>query len=291
MAGEVSPDNTAEVEAPENCPACGSRLIRDGVHLFCENSLSCKPQLIKSIVHYAGREAMNIEGFSERTAEQLFEKLEIREISDLYNLTGQDLLGLEKFQEKKTLNLLEAIERSKDSTLDSFIYALGIPHVGKKTARDLADRFQSLDTLMQASREELLEVPDIGEIVADSIVSFFRDDKIRDSISRLLAAGVRPRYDRRPAGDNPFSGKTVVVTGSLSRYSRPEIEQLLAGLGAKVSGSVGRKTDYVIVGENPGSKYDKAKEIVASNADAALRIISEEEFQEMLSSAGDLLSP
>ena len=282
-----NPEGTAEINAPAFCPACASHLIRDGVHLFCENTLSCKPQMVKSIVHFAGREAMNIEGFSEKTAEQLFEKLELRELSDLYHLTRQDLLGLEKFKEKKTLNLLTAIEKSKDSALDSFFFALGIPHVGKKTARDLADRFQSLAALMQASREELLEVPDVGEIVADSIISFFGDEKIRDSIGKLLAAGVRPRYDGGTVGDNPFLGKTVVVTGSLQRYSRPEIEQVLASLGAKVSGSVSKKTDYVVVGENPGSKYDKAREILAAQRETVMRIISEDEFLEMMSGYQD----
>jgi len=279
---ETSREETREIEAPAYCPACGSHLIKDGVHLFCENSLSCKPQMVKSIVHYASREAMNIEGFSERTAEQLFEKLDIREISDLYNLTEQDLLGLEKFKEKKTQNLLEAIEKSKSCTLDSFIYALGIPHVGKKTARDLADRFKSLEELQQASREELLEIPDIGEIVADSITGFFSDEKIRESVRKLLAAGVMPRYHKQTVSGNPFYEKTVVVTGSLRQYSRSEIEQLLSDLGAKVSGSVSKKTDYVIVGENPGSKYDKAKALIESGGETALQLLTEEEFNRML---------
>lgn len=282
VAGETSPENTAEVEAPENCPACGSQLVRDGVHFFCENSLSCKPQLIKSIVHYAGREAMNIEGFSEKTAEQLFEELDLREIADLYNLTGRDLMGLEKFKEKKTSNLLEAIEKSKNCSLDSFVFALGIPHVGKKTARDLAERFQALDKLMAASREELLEIPDIGEIVADSITVFFRDEKIRESINKLLASGVKPVFEVKAVGNNPFSGKNVVVTGSLQRYSRTQIEQLLSDLGARVSGSVGRKTDYVIAGENPGSKYAKAQALLASGEDTSLQIITEEELDRLL---------
>ncbi len=274
--------DTVEITAPASCPACGSHLIQDGVHLFCENSLSCKPQMVKSIVHFASREAMNIEGFSEKTAEQLFETLDIREISDLYSLMKEELLGLEKFQEKKAQNLLTALEKSKDCTLDSFIFALGIPNVGKKTARDLAARFRSLERVMQASTDELLAVPDIGGIVADSIITFFEDEKIQSSIARLLSVGVKPQHQAGLVNENQFRDKTVVVTGTLEKYSRPEIEKLLADMGAKVSGSVSKKTDYVIAGENAGSKLDKAQEILASGVETTLRILSEAEFEKML---------
>ncbi len=270
------------IEPPRQCPSCGSVLVQDGVHLFCENSLSCKPQLVKSIVHFASRDAMNIEGFSEKTAEQLFEKLDIREISDLYHLNKDELLSLEKFKAKKTENLLTAIEKSKTCNLEAFIYALGIPNVGKKTAQDLARAFGSLETVREAAREELLEIPDIGEIVADSILAFFQDDKIQHSIERLLAAGVKPEQKRVQDLDNPFRDKTVVVTGVLQNYGRTEIEKLLTDLGANVSGSVGKKTDYVLAGENPGSKLTKAKVILESSPETNLRIITEEEFHELL---------
>lgn len=279
---EESLENSREIEAPVSCPACGAELVQNGVHLFCENTLSCKPQLVKSIVHFAGRNGMNIEGFNEKTAEQLFEKLDIREISDLYQLTIEDLLKLEKFKEKKAQNLIAALEKSKNCTLEAFINALGIPNVGIKTAGDLARHFGSLEGIMNASREELLAIPDIGEIVALSILGFFRDEKIIKSIQSLLDKGVKPVHQAVAAGYNPFSNKTVVVTGTLKEYTRGEIEKLLKDLGANVSSSVSKKTDYVIYGENAGSKLDKAREILAANPDSSLRIIGEEEFQKLM---------
>lgn len=279
---EDSLKETQEIKAPTHCPDCGAELIRDGVHLFCENSLSCKPQLIKSIVHYASRDAMNIEGFSEKTAQQLFEELDIREISDLYGLEKESLLKLDKFKDKKAENLMNAIEQSKNSTLDAFIYALGIPNVGKKTAQDLAHTFNSLEKLKQADKEELLKIQDVGEIVADSIIKFFSDEKIQESIESLLRAGVKPIYEEKSMGENPFRDKTVVVTGTMKQYSRSEIEKLLTDLGAKVSGSVSKKTHYVIAGENAGSKLDKAKEIIDKGQSTELKIVSEEEMLDLL---------
>ncbi|MGI6145606.1 MAG: NAD-dependent DNA ligase LigA [Clostridia bacterium] len=269
-----------EIEVPEVCPACGAKLVREGVHFFCENSLSCKPQLVKSLVHFASRDALNIEGFSEKTAEQLFEKLDIRELSDLYTLTEEDLLSLEKFKKKKTENLLKAIEKSKTCTLSAFIYALGIPNVGKKTALDLANNFASLEALMKADKDELLKIPDIGEIVAGSIVSFFADEKIKESIEKLLQVGVKPHFQGSEVKANPFSGKTVVVTGTLQKYTRGEIEKLLIDLGANVSSSVSKKTDYVLVGENAGSKLAKAQALVEKGG-TNLRILTEDEFEDL----------
>jgi DNA ligase (NAD+) len=236
---------------------------------------------VKSIVHFASRDALNIEGFSEKTAEQLFEKLDLREISDLYRLKREELLGLEKFKEKKTDNLLAAIEKSKACSLDAFIYALGIPNVGIKTARDLAKHFRSLAKVRQATPEELLQIPDIGEIVAQSIVKYFADEKIQDSIAKLLGAGVTPVYEGSEVKENPFNGKTVVVTGTLQNYSRAEIEKLLVDLGAHPAGSVSKKTDFVLAGENAGSKLEKARALI-EQGESRLRILSEEEFNKML---------
>ncbi len=278
---EETLEEAEEIAMPAECPACGAKLVRDGVHLFCENSLSCKPQLVKSIVHFASRDAMNIEGFSEKTAEQLFEKLELREISDLYKLTREELLGLEKFKEKKTENLLTAIEKSKECTLEAFIYALGIPNVGKKTAADLAKTFQSLEGLRRATREELLLIPDVGEIVAESVLTFWADEKIQQSITKLLEAGVQPFYQKREARENPFTGKTVVVTGTLQEYTRAEIEKLLVDLGASAASSVSKRTDYVLAGENAGSKLDKARALI-EGGDCPLRILTEEEFKALV---------
>lgn len=278
ITGVLEEEEGTDIAEPEHCPACGAKLVRDGVHLFCENSLSCKPQLVKSIVHFASREAMNIEGFNEKTAEQLFDVLDIRQIADLYHLSETDLQKLDKFKEKKIKNLLTALEKSKDCSLDSFIYALGIPHVGKKTARDLAQAFRSIEKLREAKREELLEIPDIGEIVAESITKFFGDKEIQKSIDSLLASGIRPRFAKAAVRESPYRGKTVVVTGTLQKYTRSEIEEILSKLGANVSGSVSKKTDFLIVGENAGSKLDKARDILAKDPDNTMQIVTEVDF-------------
>lgn len=272
---EDSLEGTIEIEVPKQCPACGSDIILNGAHYFCENTLSCKPQMVKSIVHYASREAMNIEGFSEKTAEQLFEKLDIKSISDLYRLEKENLLELDKFGEKKAQNLLNAVEKSKNCDLHAFLYALGIPNVGVKTSKDLVKTFKNLDNIMKAAYDELIQVQDVGDIVANSIVEFFSEDTIKTSINELLELGVSPYYEEKEVSENPFQDKTVVVTGTLKQYSRGEIKDKLESLGAKVAGSVSKKTNYVIVGEDAGSKYDKAKEL-------NIPILTEEEFTNML---------
>ena len=273
---EESLNGAIEIEAPTKCPACGAHLVNEGVHIFCENTLSCKPQMVKTIVHFAGREAMNIEGFSEKTAAQLFEKLEIRAISDLYKLDYDKLLTLEKFGPKKAQNLLNSIEKSKDCTLESFMYSLGIPNVGVKTAKDLVKKFNNLDNIKKATFEELISVQDVGDIVARSIIEFFKEERVLLIINELLELGVSPRYQEKQIEDSIFQGKTVVVTGSLQNYSRGTIKEKLESLGAKVSGSVSKKTDYVLVGEDAGSKYEKAKGL-------GVNILSEEEFENMIS--------
>jgi len=268
-------EGSEEIKVPETCPACGSHLILTGAHYFCENTLSCKPQLVKSIVHYACREAMNIAGFSERTAEQLFEKLNIKSISDLYKLKEEELIDLEKFGTKKAQNLLEAIEKSKDCELYAFIYALGIPNVGVKTAKDLVNKFKSIEGLKSATFEELVGVQDVGDIVAQDVMAFFKEEKVMQTIEELLALGVNPKFNEKEVIENPFEGKIVVATGSLKNYSRTEIKDKLENLGAKVSGSVSKKTDYVIAGEAAGSKLTKAEEL-------GVTVLSEEEFEEIL---------
>lgn len=269
-------EDTIDIKTPEVCPYCGSEIVQEGVHYFCENTLSCKPQLVKSIVHFANREAMNIAGFSEKTAEQLFEQLQIKSISDLYRIKKEDLLNLERFGDKKADNLIKAIEKSKECDLASFVYALGIPNVGKKTSVDLSKRFNTLSNIRKAEYEDLISVSDIGDIVAASIIEFFKDDKINDSIDEILQLGVKPsEYVETIVEENIFNEKTVVVTGSLESFSRTEIKEKLQGLGAKVSSSVSKKTDYVLVGKEPGSKYQKALEL-------GLKVISEEEFKSLI---------
>ena len=268
-------EGTKEIEEPKVCPACGAHLVHEGVHIYCENTLGCKPQMVKTIVHFAGREAMNIAGFSEKTAEQLFEKLDIRDISDLYKLEYEKLLDLDKFGPKKAQNLLDAIEKSKDCTLEAFLYSLGIPNVGVKTAKDLVKRFESLENLENATFEELVSVQDVGDIVARSIIEFFKEERNLKVINELLSLGVNPHYEKKEVLESPFMGKTVVVTGTLENYSRTSIKEKLESLGAKVSGSVSKKTDFVIAGEAAGSKYDKAKSL-------GVTILSEEEFENMI---------
>lgn len=252
-------EETEEIKKPEYCPSCGSELVQNGVHIFCPNSLTCKPQLVSRMVHFASRDAMNIEGFNEKTAEKLFEELDLTDIPQIYELKYEDLINLEGFKEKKTNNLLSAIEKSKECTLDSFIYALGIPNVGKKTARDLANHFKSLDKILDAEYEELITIPDVGDVIANSIIEFFHDSKILEGIDKLLYEGVNPQYEESETlEDTFFSGKTVVLTGTIEGISRNELKEIIEKMGGKVSGSISKKTDYVVVGEDPGSKYEKA---------------------------------
>ncbi len=264
-----------EISPPEKCPYCGSELVQDGVHYFCDNTLSCKPQMVKSIVHFGSREAMNIEGFSEKTAEQLFEKLNIKSMGDLYRIKKEELVQLDRFGEKKAQNLINAIEKSKSCNLASFIYALGIANVGKKTAMDLSKTFKSLENIKKSNMEQLISIKDIGEIVAKSIVEFFSEEKIITSINELLELGVTPFFEQEEILQSLFNNKTVVVTGSLVNYTRTSIKEKLESLGATVSGSVSKKTDYVLVGKEAGSKYDKALEF-------GVKTINEKEFQELI---------
>lgn len=273
---EDSCEDIEEISKPEKCPSCDSELVQDGVHIFCPNSLSCKPQLVSRLVHYASRDAMNIEGFSEKTAAQLFEEIHLKDIPQLYELKLEDIISLERFGPKKAQNLLDAIEKSKDCTLDSFIYALGIPNVGKKTAADLADEFKSLEKLMEVNYEQLINIPDIGDIVANSIIEFFHDEKILDSIRQLLSEGINIRYEHEEIEEETiFTGKTVVITGTIEGISRSQAESIVKKMGGKASGSVSKKTDYVIVGADAGSKEDKARQL-------GIKIITEEDFLEII---------
>ena len=218
---------------------------------------------------------MNIEGFSEKTAEQLFEKLDIRSIADLYKLNFDELLTLDKFGPKKAQNLLDAVERSKTSELYRFIYALGILNVGVKTAKDLVNKFKSIEGLKNATFEELISVQDVGDIVAKCVLEFFHEEKVLNTIEELFNLGVKPIFEETVIVESSFNGKTVVVTGTLQNYSRGEIKAKLEGLGAKVSGSVSKKTDYVIAGEEAGSKLTKAQ-------DLGVTVLTEEEFEKMI---------
>ena len=259
------------ISIPEYCPACGAKVERRGVHAFCTNSLSCTPQIVGRLEHFASRNAMDIDGFSEKTALLLVNELGLKKITDLYELTEASFSGLSGFGEKKTANLIEAINKSKECKLDAFVFALGIPNVGSKTAKDLANNYKTFDAIRHASRESLVAIPDIGEIVADSIVSFFGDPHISEQIDRLLELGVRPSEAEQNEQNDFAAGKTFVVTGTLQSMGRKEIEDLIASIGGKASGSVSKKTDYVVAGENAGSKLDKAIAL-------GVPVLSEEEF-------------
>lgn len=265
ILGKVDEQQGEEIVFPTSCPACGSPLEQRGAHLFCNNKLGCEPQMIGRITHFASRDAMDIESFSIMTAEQLYHDCGVKDPSDLYRLRFDDLIKLERFGEKKAQKLLDAIEASKTRELASFLFALGIPNTGKATAKTLADHFRSLDAVMQATVDELIGLQDVGAIVAESIVSFFQDEKMKQSIADMLAAGVSPQIDEQQettvSADNPFFGKTVVITGTLPTLGRDELTKRLEACGAKVTGSVSKKTDIVIAGEKAGSKLAKAQEL------------------------------
>lgn len=276
------PDGEA-IELPSACPSCGSELEWKGAHIFCTNRLGCRPQLIGRITHFASRDAMDIDTFSIMTAEQLYQELGVRDPADLFYVSYEQLLGLERFGEKKAAKLIEAFEACKTRDLSAFLFALGIPNTGKTTTRVLADHYGELEAVMQASAEELIGLPDIGGIVADSIVGFFADPRTQSSIERMLAAGVSPQAARKaaPAADSVFSGKTVVLTGTLSSMGRDEAAKRLEALGAKVTGSVSKKTDFVIAGRDAGSKLTKAQQL-------GVRVIEDEQELERLLSGADV---
>lgn len=255
--GEPGPGEKPIVK-PDHCPACGAPLVERGAHLFCMNRVSCRPQAVARLSHFASRNAMDIEGFSEKTAGQVYDQMNVRDPADLYTLTMEQALSLEGFKEKKAGNLLTALEKSKSCPLDAFLFALGIPNVGRKTARDLAQAFGTLEKVEQATEEELTAIQDVGEIVAQSITEFFSFAENKLMIDRLLAAGVHPHVAAGPS-EGPLTGMTVVVTGTLPSLSREEAEELIRQNGGKASSSVSKKTTFVLAGEAAGSKLTKAQ--------------------------------
>lgn len=248
------------IEKPTHCPACGHELEERGAHLFCMNRVSCRPQAVARLSHFASRNAMDIEGFSEKTAGQVYDQMNVRDPADLYSLTMDQALALEGFKEKKAGNLLAALEKSKDCSLDAFLFALGIPNVGRKTARDLAAAFGTLEKLEKATEEELVAIPDVGDIVAQSITEFFSFPENMEMIDRLLKAGVHPREAQQQTG-GVLDGLTIVVTGTLPTLSRNEAEELIRRHGGKAASSVSKKTAFVVAGEAAGSKLTKAQQL------------------------------
>lgn len=251
---------TIEIEKPKYCPFCHSELIEEKVHIYCPNSISCTPQLEARIVHFASRNAMNIEGLSEKTVAKFIDELHIKEVDDLYDLTYDDLIKLDSFKEKKTNNLLTSIKRSKDVRLEAFIYAIGIPNVGEKTARDLAKKFKTFANLRDAKFESLIEVDDIGDIVARNIMEFFHDENIKRSLDALLSKGINI-LETESNRSNDLLEEKFVITGTIENYKRNYIKDLIEKNGGKVSSTVSKNTNYLLCGENPGSKREKAEEL------------------------------
>ncbi|MEK4981398.1 NAD-dependent DNA ligase LigA [Bacillus sp. FSL K6-6540] len=282
ILGKVTEEQDGEeILYPEQCPSCGFPLEQRGAHLFCNNKTGCKPQIVARITHFASRDAMDIETFSDKTAIQLYDELSVREPADLYTLSFDSLLKLERFGEKKAQNLLDAIEKSKERDLASFLFALGIPNTGKSTTKMLADHYRDLNRVMAATAEELVELPDVGGIVADSIAGYFADPFAQASIQKMLSLGVQAKAPEAPkpvSTDSYFSGKTVVLTGTLHLLTREEATERLEALGAKVTGSVSKKTDLLIAGEKAGSKLAKAQQLgidILEDEEEFVRLLNE----------------
>ena len=268
-------DNSIAIVPPNVCPSCGSHLVEVGANIFCTNHNGCYEQIIERLTHFVTRDAMNIDGLSAQTLKQLYEIYNISYPWQLYTLTGDMLEGLEGFKDKKINNLLTSIENSKRVEWASFIYAIGILNIGKKTAFVLSKRYPSLDSLKNASVDDLTQVNDIGEIVANNIVEYFKDEDNLNNINKMIELGVTIIFPTQVVSDSYFSGKKVVLTGGLDNYGRSELTKMLQNLGADVVSSVSKNTDLVIAGKDAGSKLTKAQSL-------NIEIIDEQKLIELL---------
>lgn len=257
---------------PESCPVCGSKVVPDGAYYRCTGGLSCPAQVKRSIEHFGSKGAMDIEGLGGKTADLLVEKGLVARVSDLYQLEKDELRDLPGFADKSAENLLTAIEDCKDQNLLRVIYALGIPHVGEHTARLLADRYKSMDALMDAAEDDLQSIPEIGPEIARSVVEFFAEKRNHEEIARLQKQKVRMEYEKRTGN---LEGLRFVFTGALDNFTREEAEEAVESRGGRASSSVSSKVDYVVVGAQPGSKLDEAKE-------QKVKIIDEAAFRRLL---------
>lgn len=252
--------NSQKIEKPLVCPCCHTKLVYDDINIFCPNEL-CPDRIVNKLAHFASKNAMNIEGLSDKTILQLFKVLNVTKVSDLYKLQNSDLSILEGFKEKKINNLLNSIQKSKNVTLDRFIYSLGINGVGSKTAKDLARHFGTFENLKNAKLEDLIAIKDIGDTIAQNIVEYFQNSQNLSLICELFDSGIKLESLDSINLDSVFAGKTVVITGTLENMSRDEATTLLESMGANVSGSVSSKTDFLLCGENAGSKLNKAQSL------------------------------
>lgn len=276
---ELRPEHAKAVTIPTHCPACGHLVqqIEEQVALRCSAGLICLPQRQGMIIHFSSKKALNIDGLGEKWIEQMVKAHLINDPADLYHLSKEQLLTLDRMGDKSAQNILDSILKSKKTTLARFLYALGITEVGETTARQLSEHFHGLDKIMEATQEQLLEVPDIGPVIAHQINLFFQSDVAKDRVHRLRLAGIHwPEKSTSSSSDNALlSGKTVVLTGTLTHFSREDASEKLRALGATVSGSVSSQTDYVVAGEKAGSKLIKAQTL-------GVKVVSEAEMMQWL---------
>jgi DNA ligase (NAD+) len=267
-------------EFPDRCPECGTTLVKDegGVYIRCP-SLSCPAQLKERLRYFASRNCMDIEGLGDKLVDQLVDRDLVRGYADLYRLSAEQLIPLERMGKKSSEKLIEGIRASKDRGLARLLNALSIRHVGGRVASVLAQHFTSMDQLQSASVEQLSEIHEIGDTIAQSVYGFLHSQHGRQAIEQLQAVGVtmESATGDKSVGEQPLAGKTLVVTGTLSRYTRDEIHALVENNGGRAASSVSKKTDYVVAGENAGSKLDKARQL-------GIPVISEEEFEQLLTS-------
>lgn len=260
---------------PTECPSCGSKVVRaEGESAARCTGIACPERLWEGLVHFASRNAMDIAGLGPAVIGQLLTAGLVRDPADLYALRYEDLVSLERLGPKSVQNLLGAIEASKGNSLARLIFALGIRHVGERAAKILAERYSSLEALLAATEEELVDVSEIGPKIASSIIAFFEGEQNRQVIDKLVQAGINTRSEKEGVGNGSLAGKVFVVTGTLENFSRQEAQELVESLGGKVSSSVSRNTDYVVVGEKPGSKYEKAVAL-------GVTVLGEKEFKEI----------
>ena len=260
------------VEKPSVCPACGAPVKEEGAFLYCTGE-HCAPQIVSYLDHFASKDAMDIDGFSEKTAEQFYNELHLTSPVELMRLQKEDIAGLDRFGDKKADNLIAAIRKAKDTTMDRLLFALGIDGIGKKTAKDLSARFGTFDALIAADRDALMSVDGIGEVLADNIVAYFADEDGLKLLDDLFAAGVTVREEEKKEG--VFSGMRIVLTGSLPTYKRGQATALIEENGGEVAASVSKTVDLVLAGEDAGSKLEKAQKL-------GIRIIDENTFNAML---------
>ena len=266
-------ENSREIIPPSVCPACGAPVIQDGIFLKCSNVRACANSIVSALSHFCERDAMDIEGLSDKTLELLYGLGKVKAFHDIYALKEEDFDEVEGFKDKRTGNLLAAIEKSKATTLARFLYAIGIPNIGKKSAGQLEEAFRTLEGVMNAGKEDLVALDDFGEIMADGVLSYFADEHNREEINALLRAGIT--FKEKELRQGVFSSMRVVLTGSLSSMKRSKAKEEIEARGGSVADSVSKTVDLVVAGEEAGSKLDKAKKL-------GIKIIGEEEFLSML---------